>query len=154
LRKGEIPKGLFVLHRCDNRKCVRHLFLGTQLDNVRDCIAKGRKTAPPVRRGLENNKTKLRPEHLEEIRKTIGVESDAMIAKRYGVLRTTIGKLRTRWGIAAGRIPRGSGNRKLTREQAVAIREAWPRRSARELASTYGVSIHAIYGVVNGRTWT
>lgn len=33
-----------VLHRCDNRKCVRplHLFEGTHLDNVRDCISKGR----------------------------------------------------------------------------------------------------------------
>ena len=33
-----------VLHECDNPKCVRpdHLFLGNQLDNVHDCISKGR----------------------------------------------------------------------------------------------------------------
>lgn len=38
------PQSLFVLHKCDNRKCVRpdHLFLGTQLDNVRDAISKNR----------------------------------------------------------------------------------------------------------------
>lgn len=44
LHFGEIPNGKFVLHKCDNRACVRpsHLFLGTQLDNVRDCISKGR----------------------------------------------------------------------------------------------------------------
>ena len=43
LHTGAWPT-LFVLHRCDNPACVRfsHLFLGTQLDNVRDCITKGR----------------------------------------------------------------------------------------------------------------
>lgn len=35
---------LQVLHECDNPKCVKfeHLFLGNQLDNVQDCIEKGR----------------------------------------------------------------------------------------------------------------
>ena len=41
---GDIPEGLHVLHYCDNRICARpkHLFLGTNGDNRRDSIAKGR----------------------------------------------------------------------------------------------------------------
>ncbi len=43
-KKGKIPRGLFVLHKCDNRLCcnVRHLFLGTKRDNTWDMISKCR----------------------------------------------------------------------------------------------------------------
>lgn len=45
LTYGSIPEGMHVCHRCDVPRCVRpdHLFLGTNTDNVRDAIRKGRK---------------------------------------------------------------------------------------------------------------
>lgn len=44
IHKGEITKGLFVLHTCDNRLCVNpdHLYVGTVQDNANDRVKRGR----------------------------------------------------------------------------------------------------------------
>jgi hypothetical protein len=58
LMRGPIPAGICVCHRCDNPGCVRpgHLFLGTQMDNVRDRDRKGRGV---VQRGASHPAAKL-----------------------------------------------------------------------------------------------
>src|SRR3954471_19352430 len=45
-----IPPGILACHTCDNPGCVndRHVFVGTQLDNMADAKAKGRLVRPDV----------------------------------------------------------------------------------------------------------
>lgn len=84
LHYGEIPKGLWVLHRCDNTICVRpsHLFLGTQTDNMQDMVAKNRHL-----KGEENLSSKLTDKDVILIRQLC--ESRTMtkseIAREYGI---------------------------------------------------------------------
>lgn len=56
---GEIPDGKCVLHRCDNRSCVRpdHLFLGDRAENNRDTHAKGRWSYNAPGRGRKRRPT-------------------------------------------------------------------------------------------------
>lgn len=61
---GPIPVGMGVLHRCDNPSCCNpsHLFLGTQLDNMRDAAVKGR-VRGHVSRGDDNPARRLPHRH-------------------------------------------------------------------------------------------
>jgi len=82
---GDIPKGLYVCHKCDNTKCVRpeHLFLGTQKDNMRDCSKKGR-----VHSGY-----KLSGEDVKKIRALDGKLFHREIAQKFGVSRSAVGAI-------------------------------------------------------------
>ena len=58
LHSGRIPGHLCVCHHCDNPVCCNpaHLFLGTHIDNVRDCASKGRRA---IRHGNSHSQSKL-----------------------------------------------------------------------------------------------
>ncbi len=95
LMKGPIPKGMLVLHKCDNPKCVNpsHLFLGTQQDNMTDMWEKGR-ARPGVSRGSKHGCAKLNEAIVAEIRASSERATD--MALRYGVSITTICDIRKR----------------------------------------------------------
>lgn len=64
---GHIPQKLFVLHKCDNKKCVRpdHLFLGNASDNNKDRANKNRSWRP---KGTLHPNAKLDEERVLKIR--------------------------------------------------------------------------------------
>jgi HNH endonuclease len=93
LEEGEIPDGLGVLHYCDNPPCVRrsHLFLGTQVDNMKDRDAKGRDTSHV---GTANGRAKLTEADVLAIRASD--EPSRVIAPRFGLTHSNIRHIRNR----------------------------------------------------------
>lgn len=111
----EIPKGLCVCHRCDNRKCVNpdHLWLGTQADNIADMFEKGRDRQyigprpwvgrygdenvsrvhrDRMPRGERTNTAKLTAEKVLEIRRAYQAReaNQVELAAAHGVTQTAI----------------------------------------------------------------
>lgn len=106
--KGEFDESLFVLHRCDNRRCINHehLFVGTRQDNMDDMVAKGRK-APTG--------DKLSPDQvLTIIERLSSGEKNSALAAEYGVHRTTISHIRRgkAWGRKIPRDPLSDARRR------------------------------------------
>ena len=91
LTYGQVPEGLYVLHRCDVPACVNplHLFLGTAKDNTVDMQQKGREAD---RRGERNQKAMLSEHDVRAIRRMAsrGVSYRA-IARLYEVTCGCVG---------------------------------------------------------------
>lgn len=84
--------GSWVLHRCDNRKCVEptHLFLGTAKDNSQDMVRKGR-SAKGEKQGL----SKLTSEEVRRIKSLPKKEFNRHAeAARLGVRPETLDRIR------------------------------------------------------------
>ena len=131
LHYGKIPKGLQVLHHCDNPACVNpeHLFLGMNADNVRDRVRRDRGNRPigdanPIRRNPavccrgDNHWSRTNPEKL---------------------LRGAV-----------------HGSAKLTESDVLAIRERYAGGAVFQhaLAAEFGVSQHLISCITRRKIWT
>lgn len=88
LTNGELPEGREVCHRCDNPPCCNpeHLFAGTHLENMRDCVAKGRLTPPRRLYGDQNPLAKLSDQEVEIIKhRAASGERQTTLAKEFNV---------------------------------------------------------------------
>ena len=93
LHTGDLLIGMQALHTCDTPSCVNpaHLFSGTNADNMRDKIEKGRSRVPV---GEDNGKAILTERQAMRILKDPRPYTE--IASDYNVAPSTIGSLKQR----------------------------------------------------------
>lgn len=94
---GDIPDGMCVCHKCDNRACVNpsHLFVGTNHDNVLDRHRKGRSVIPD-NRGSNNYNAKLTESDVRRIRELCNTMTDKEIAHEFNMSQNIINRIRNR----------------------------------------------------------
>jgi hypothetical protein len=98
LYNGPIPEDLRVCHHCDNPPCCNpeHLFLGTDHDNVLDCMTKGRRV---VQWGVVGSRAALTDAQVANIKGLLLLDpwpsrQLSRLAERYGVSSSTIWKIK------------------------------------------------------------
>ncbi len=93
---GPIPKGLFVLHKCDNPPCINpdHLYCGTLQDNNRDMDERGRRFIMPKSIGEKHHAAKFRRSDVKKVRaRWASGESMRSIAIAYNVVPESVRKI-------------------------------------------------------------
>ena len=158
--QSDIPKGMVICHTCDNRKCANpaHLWLGTQEDNQKDKIAKGRQT---------NVKGEKHPDAIlteSQVRLILSsIQPLIELAREYGVHQSTISSIKNRksWAhldvehIGHAASPRANNRKgkgaKLTEDDAKSI--LLSTEPGKALAEHYGVSPGLITNIRKRRTW-
>jgi len=168
---GEIPDGMHVLHNCpggDNRICSnpKHLWIGTNDDNVADMVAKGRNI-----KGESHYLHKLTAQQIVEIKQLLymGIKHKE-IAKKFDINRSTVGSIKNKksWKSVSNpdidsiiknmkQLHKGGKElpfAKLTDEKVIEIKKlAKSGLSTIELMGLYNISKSAINKIKRGETW-
>ena len=152
------PIDKFVCHHCDNKKCVNphHLFLGTQLDNIRDCVKKGRNAFGDRNAGHlyperlphgDNHWTHKHPEKLLR-----GNKHPLCIHPEWAARGKNSGRYTHPETTARGE---KSGTSKLTNKKIIEIRKKYSSHkfTYRQLTKIYKVSKSLIGAIVNRQIW-
>ena len=95
LLDGQDIEGMYVLHTCDNRKCVNtnHLYLGNHQDNMKDRLE--REGYETLVRGVKHHNAKLDDDKVREIWKLINADmATELIGKMFNVSGRTIRNIR------------------------------------------------------------
>jgi hypothetical protein len=94
LFKGKIKKGAVICHTCDITACVNpdHLYEGTQADNVRDRVLRGRGGSHKIA-GENSKNSKLKKEDVWEIRSS--KQTLSFLAKKFGIGTSQVHRIKT-----------------------------------------------------------
>lgn len=168
LTHGPIESDVKVLHTCDNPTCVNpdHLYPGTDADNMRDKVERGRQT-----KGEDVNTAKLTRGDVVELREAYasGI-SMVVLCERFAVSKSQVCRIvrGQSWKHVGGpvaskaqrrdldNIRRGesvTGGRLREKDVVEIRRRHGDSESMSALASDHGVSIQTISAIVNRRTW-
>lgn len=96
---GRIPDKMVVMHSCDNPLCVNpaHLSVGTQGDNIRDTVKKGRHNPASTFGTLSGRSTNLTDDDVRAIRKELeSGKFQRVIGKKYGIRQPQISRIKNR----------------------------------------------------------
>ena len=167
LTYGPIQPGVHVLHTCDNPGCCNpyHLFTGTNLDNVKDKMAKGR-----MQKGEKTSKAKLTEDMVRAIRlEYIETQTSCeKLAERYPVNPSSIFLVLTyrSWPhvapelkekiIMRPQVRRGAdtARSKLSADQVLEIRQkVTDGETLKALAAEYGVARGSVWKIMNRQSW-
>jgi hypothetical protein len=113
LCNGPIPNGKVVMHTCDVPGCVRpdHLKVGTNLENTRDMVSKGRKhltIGSKAQQGVLNGRARLTEEDVRKIRRRFAEgELQINLAPEFGITQGAVHKIiaRRTWKHVSGDRP-------------------------------------------------